>query len=38
MKMEKKSFENWTFEDVEDVFGVERKHDTPLMVGSTTQA
>ena len=29
--MERKSFENWTFEEVEDVFGVERKHDIPLM-------
>ncbi len=29
--MEKKSFENWSFEDVEDVFSIERKHDIPLM-------
>ena len=29
--MEKKSFENWTFEEVEDVFGLERQHDIPLM-------
>ena len=30
--MESKNFENWTFEEVEDVFGVERKHDTELML------
>lgn len=29
--MERKSFENWSFEDVEDVFSIERKHDIPLM-------
>ena len=29
--MQKKSFENWSFEEVEDVFGLERKHDIPLI-------
>ena len=29
--MEKKRFENWNFEEVEDVFGIERKRGTPLI-------